>query len=275
MPFESTAHAALRRLFNSGFLVRDIASPMISFDITTDTEIIRNKIVEREIEVVGIRKEGKIVGYVHGEDLDGRPCEKALREFSDEDLVDDDVPLSEIVMGLKERNRLFVRLLGLVGGIVTKSDLLKPPVRMWLFGMITLIEMRFSAMLDRFMPDDTWEEFLSEGRLAKAKQLLEERARRNQHLRLIDCLQFSDKGQILARHEKVREATIFKSRRKFEEMIKKLEQFRNNLAHSQDIIATDWEVIVQLSENMERIVEGHGGVPRRRQCRMPRVHSPR
>ena len=53
-------------------------------------------------------------------------------------------------------------------------------------------------------PGDSWKQYLSESRLQKAEALLEERKRRNQNLELIDCLQISDKGQIIARNEELR-----------------------------------------------------------------------
>ena len=43
-----------------------------------------------------------------------------------------------------------------VGAIVTRADLQKAPVRLFLFGMITLIEMHFLRIIrDRF-EDDSW-----------------------------------------------------------------------------------------------------------------------
>ena len=35
-----------------------------------------------------------------------------------------------------------------------------------------------------------------------------------------------------------------------------LESLRNNLAHSQDIISCDWETIVWLCKDMERVISG-------------------
>jgi hypothetical protein len=156
--------------------------------------------------------------------------------------------------------RLFVKVLGVVGGITTKSDLEKQPMRMWLFGMVTLIEMRFTRLIVQYCPDDSWQQFLSDARVQKARDLLAERARRNQCVSLLDCIQFSDKGQILARNEEIRRLTMFESRRRVEQIFKELERLRNNLAHSQDIIASDWQIIVQLTENMERVIEGPPGL---------------
>jgi hypothetical protein len=82
--------------------------------------------------------------------------------------------------------------------------------------------------------------------------LLDERTRRNQSVRLFDCLQFADKGQIIARNEAVRRLTIFTSRRQVEEAVGKLEQLRNNLAHAQDIPPSDWDTVVQLCSFITR-----------------------
>ena len=81
---------------------------------------------------------------------------------------------------------------------------------------------------------------------------MDERSRRNQRARLLDCLQFSDKGQIVARHEGIRQLTIFSSRRQAEDAIRKLEQLRNNVAHAQDIAKPDLETIVQLCDFIMR-----------------------
>ena len=91
---------------------------------------------------------------------------------------------------------------------------------------------------------------------------MEERKRRNQNLELIDCLQISDKGQIIARNEEIRRLTRMQSRRQTEQAIKMLESLRNNLAHSQDIISCDWETIVGLCKDMERVISGTEEVQR-------------
>ena len=85
---------------------------------------------------------------------------------------------------------------------------------------------------------------------------MQERHRRNQRLTVLDCLQLSDKAQIIARNAKLREMTRFQSRREVEEAAKMLEKLRNNLAHCQDIVVGDWETIVALSENLDRVLDG-------------------
>jgi hypothetical protein len=131
---------------------------------------------------------------------------------------------------------------------------------MWLFGIVTLIEMRCSELIERHCPGDSWQTFLSETRLQKARALLDER-RRNQTPALVDCLQFSDKGQIIARNEDIRSHTVFGSRRQAEQAVKQLEQLRNNLAHAQDFVTADWPTVVQLCDFITHADRGWGNPP--------------
>jgi hypothetical protein len=167
-------------------------------------------------------------------------------------VISDMAPLLVVLTELDRSPFLFITVIGGVGGIVTRADLHKPPVRMWLFGIVTLIEMRCSELIEEHCPEDSWQQYVSELRLQKARALWVERRRRNQELRLFDCLQFSDKGQIVARHDGIRQLTTFPSRRQAEEAISKLERLRNNLAHAQDILAADWGTIARLCEFITR-----------------------
>jgi len=262
MPLDNSAVQSLRRVFNQAFSAHDIAEPLVSFDTKASAEEVREFMREKLYEVVGLREKGLIVGYIKRDELGEGLCAQYVEPIDDARVIPDTTPLVDVVLGLRDSPRLFVSLLGRVGGIITRSDLQKPPVRMWLFGMVTLIEMRFSHLITTFCPDDGWKRFLSEARVAKAETLLAERARRNQDLDLLDCIQFSDKGQVVARNEELRSMTRFESRRQIEQAFKGLERLRNNLAHSQDIITSDWDVIVMLAENLESILMGPPGLRR-------------
>jgi len=250
----STLHS-LRRVFHDGFSVHDIAEPLISYGETVDAEQIGGLMTERKLAVIGVRRDGLVAGFAERDQLQPGPLTNSLQPFSPKHVVEDTTPLAEVILGLKDSPRLFVTIFGQVGGIVTRTDLQKPPVRMWLFGMVTLIEMRMTYRIGEHLTADEWRSYLSEGRLQKAEALLDERSRRDQSLELLDCLQFADKCQIIARDKHLREDSKFGSRRQLEETAKKLERLRNNLAHSQDILATDWEAVVELSENLDELLE--------------------
>ena len=58
-----------------------------------------------------------------------------------EDLISDATPLAQIFSGPGERQHSFVLAGGSVSGIVTRADLNKSPARIYLFGLVSLLEM--------------------------------------------------------------------------------------------------------------------------------------
>jgi hypothetical protein len=252
---------AIRRVFMETFNARDIAEPLPSFDTDSSCATVRNFMQATGADVVGIRTDGRIAGYVESGWLQEGACGQYQQGFAEAIVLEDTAPLLRVLTGLGQAPFGFVTVFGEVCGIITRGNLQKPPVRMWLFGVVTLIEMRCSELIERHCPSESWTRFLSEARLQKARVLLDERRRRNQSLGLLDCLQFSDKGQIIARNEEIRGLTVFRSRRQAEQAVKELEQLRNNLAHAQDFVAADWATIVQLCDFIVDTDRGWGNPP--------------
>jgi len=239
---------SVKRLLTQSFTARDVAEPLASFDAAAAATAVRDFMESSDFSVVGVRSEGRIAGYVAKEALGEGTCGEFQRPLAEAKIVDDSADLLHVLLELKDSPFLFVTMLGEAAGIITRSDMQKPAVRMWLFGIVTLVEMRFSELVERHSVGDVWKQYLSEARLQKAQALLEERSRRNQKLTVFDCLQFSDKGQIIARNEAIRKLTVFASRNQAEETVKRLEKLRNNLAHAQDILTNDWDTMIQLAE---------------------------
>ena len=244
----------MQRVFVRGVTVRDIAEPLPSFDAWTQAATVREILAAQGTRIAGIREDGRTRGYVLLEDLGDGLCGDFANPFDEEPVLADTTPLVDVVLALKDSPYAFVRVLGEVGGIVTREDLQDPPVRMWLFGMITIIEMYYLRMIEQQLGDGSWRKYLSPARVAKAEELLEERRRRNQNPRLLDCLQFGDKAQIVVRDEALRKQAGFESRKRAEQAMKMVERLRNNLAHTQDIVSRDWDTIVVLAENIDRLI---------------------
>jgi hypothetical protein len=250
----------LHRLFLEGFSAMDIAEPLVSFDENSQAEDVQQLMEKKRFDLVGVRRSGLVEGYVRHEDLTSGVCGDHFRPFTpDDDLVPDTANLIDVVKSLAINQQCFVTILDHVGAIVTLTDLEKPPMRMFLFGMITIIEMTMTEILRQRYPDDSWQEFISEQRLEVAKKLQEERNRRGQQVELIDCLQFGDKGWIITYDEQLREALGHKSRRETRNAIKEFETLRNNLAHTQEIIPSGWQRIViacsRWESNLDKTVE--------------------
>ena len=76
----------------------------------------------------------------------------------------------------------FATLLCTIAGVIGKADIQHPYMRMWLFGIVTMVEMETGPLIERFWPNGEWQVLLLEGRLTKANVLLAERQSRHSGL---------------------------------------------------------------------------------------------
>ncbi len=248
------ARRRIQRLFNDAFTARDIAEPLVSFDEDRDPARILEAMEAKRVSVAGIRHQGLVHAYLRREDLAAGLVPRQARRFSPDQVVAGDAGLPAVVEVLTRHHHCFVTVLGTVNGVITRSEMEKPLVRMWLFGMITMLEMRLAEMIAERWPGESWTELVSRGRLEKAKKLQEERSRRGQQVSLLECLQLSDKGYLVIRDPDYFRQLELQSKSQGQEAIRALESLRNNLAHSQPITTGDWPQIVR----MTRLVAGTG-----------------
>jgi len=244
----------MQKLFTEGFIVLDISEALISFDADRDAAEIQRFMAEKNLSVIGIRKDGVVTGYTTKDKLTGGKCGDHIHTFDDKMVLSATSSLQEVMEALSANKYCFVSVLGKVGGIVSRTDIQKPPVRMWLFGMITIMEMFMVRTIEKLYPNGSWQQGVSAGRLKKAEEILRERQRRNQDARLIDCLQFSDKGYILIKNPDLRKDFGFESMAVAKRAVKDLESLRNNLAHAQDILTDNWAAIVTMATRVNKIM---------------------
>lgn len=247
-------------LFLSGFTARALSDPLLSVDETSPLAAIRSTMHAEQVDVIGLRRSGRMSGWVLREDVAPAAGTVSPRKFDAAAVVSDTATFHEILEKLGGAPVLFVDMLGQIGGVIRRECLLKPAMRMWLFGLVTITELRVTRMIGEICPRDCWQQYISPNRVQKAKDLQRERRQRGQNPGLLDCLQFADKGQIVARNEELRMHTRFGSRRAVETFVRNLQDLRNNLAHAQDL-SGDWEVILELASNLHRIVLGPANLP--------------
>ena len=249
--FPGVTGPKFRRMFMELFTARDIAESLYSFDLDSDCDTVKKVMQRQQQDVASIRISGTVQGYVRFVDLQAGECANSLRHFTTDQVITGDSTLSDVIHVLTRHDYCFISLLGEVVGVICRDDINKPMVRMWLFGLITMIEMRVVQLVRSKYPDDSWQSAVSDSRLEKARVMLQERSRRNQHCLLIDCLQLSDKARIAVENPELLEAFGFDSKRTAKQVIKSLESLRNNLSHAQDIVMHDWAQIARLSRRME------------------------
>jgi hypothetical protein len=241
------------RQFARIFSAADIAEPLRSFDASQPLAEVAATIDEDALTVVGIRDRGHVVGYIPASAAGAAEstCGEARREFARNQVVDGHAPLSVVIEVLTHHDACFVRVLGEVNGVVTRAEMQKPIVRMWLFGLITFYELRIDERIRRLWSEEEWTAKLSKGRLWKARELQKERIRRGESCELVDCLQLGDRVQLLIEDEEQRAAFGFASKSAAERVSKEIQSLRNKLAHAQDIVTHDWTPIARLARRIE------------------------
>jgi len=247
------------RMFTEAFTAREIAQPLRSFDAERPMETVMELVERYDLEVVGLRRDGVCAGYLHPKGGMTGTTAEMLRPFASAQVLQGDAPLSEVIRILTRYDFCFITSMGDVAGVITRGDMQQPIVRMWLFGIITLMEMDMLERIRTLWPDGAWTRLLSAGRLNKAQALLEERRRRGQHVDLADCLQLSDKAQVLMEDDGQRESFGLRTKGAAKRVIKDLESLRNNLAHAQDIVTHDWPQIARLAQRIEETLGHHVG----------------
>lgn len=193
--------------------------------------------------------------------------EKYLQNFTISDTITDTVPLIdafEKISQSPESPRLFVEVLGHVSGIVTRGDLQKAPVRMWLFSLVTLVEMQFLRIIRNAYLDDEWKESLKQNRIEAAQRLLSIRQVRDEAIDLADCLQLCDKRDIILENKDVRTALGLENKKTAKKFLEKLERLRDEIAHGQDILTGNWPDLINLAIETEKVLkacENYQGCP--------------
>jgi len=241
---------AALRTFARTFAARDIAEPLRSFDADRPAGELCERMRALGIGVAGLRRDGTVTGFVRLQELEREPSGSS-RSLGSDQLVPEDASLSDVIWVLTRHEHCFVSALGSVVGVITRAEIQKPIVRMWLFGMITLVEAELTTRLRDAFPGERWTVLVPAARLERARQLQEERARRDQACELLDCLQLGDKAQALLQDPRQLEAFGFSSRKAARKVVKELESLRNNLAHAQDIVTYDWPQIARMARNLQ------------------------
>jgi len=249
------AQDRLKKLFTEQIFAIDIASPLPSFDGERDAVTVGRIMDATNAWVAGIRTGGLTSGWVRREDLTSGRCQTRMRLFRPGQVMPDDGGLHRALEILGDEEVCFLGTLGQIHAFVTPEDIQKPAARMWLFGMITILEMFFSRAIEARYPDEAWVGRVTPARLQKARQLLEERQRRGERqVRLLDCLQLAEKALVLVKDDEFLAETQFDSRRAAKMAIKRLDLLRNRLAHSQELVLEDWPMVIQLVRGTERVL---------------------
>ena len=244
----------LRQLFDNHITAWHVAEFLISFEMDRPALDVLRYMEDKDFDVIGVRRDGIVMGYAKRQELGSGSLQAHTYPIETSEVLPDSTPLLATLEALRSLSYRFVLLLGRVSGIVTRGDMQKAPVRMWLFGLITLIEMQMLRLVRDCYPDDSWKGRLTDGRVAKAVDLQTKRIQRGEAINLSDCLQFCDKRDILVRTPKLICITGVEQGGPDEECLKRLETVRDRLVHGQDVVSGLWPELVDLAAAAEDIL---------------------
>jgi hypothetical protein len=251
-----STYRSLRSLFEKNITVNSISEVLATCNARDDAQQIRDQMVLKDYDVIGVEENGMVIGYVLREDLGAGTCKEYFRSFSPSDLVSDSTPLLQTLFIFKDTDRLFIIEGNRITKVVTLADLQKPPIRMLLFGVISVLEMHLYRIISEYFAEDSWKSHLSTKRIQLAEELFLQRKARNEAIKLSDCLQLCDKRDIVLNEQPLRELLGIESKSKGKDFFKKLEILRNNLAHSQDLnTQNSWNEMISLIEQTENVLE--------------------
>lgn len=245
--------------FNSAFSekirVKAIFEPLRSCPEGAPSEQMSDLLEQLDFDVAGVRASADtpVIGLVFRKALEGGVIRDHMMDIREESIVSDSLGVNSLLNVLKESSFVFVRINGLIEGIVTRADLNKPIVRIYFFGLISLLEFHFGFWIAEKYSDESWRNIIGRERVAIAERTQDERRRRGQELQLRDCLQIGDKHKLIIQHDELRAALNLGSKRRADRLLGKAEHLRNSLAHSQYdlILGKSWNDLIEAVQTIE------------------------
>lgn len=192
-------------------------------------------------------QEGRIVGLF--ERMTGKgpaTVSQVMRTLDEGLLVSSDSPLIRFLPEMKSTGCRLVVDGHRIAAIVTRSDVLKLPVRLLAFCLITHLEMVMTKLIrERFTDEGEWLGKLPESRASKIRCEFEERRHSRLEPSHLEFATLCDKRDVL------RKTLGLESKRRFDSDLDVIEKLRNQVAHASDYI-TDTGSLVRFIETLER-----------------------
>ncbi len=249
---KGTRFQSIKQLFIENITAKCIYEPLMSCPVNSDTGQAKEALCIRGFDIAGIKEtaDGPIIGYVEAKEIGNESFDKYIKEIELDLVISESTPIADLINEFENKDFLFVLVGSKITGILTKADINKPPVRIYVFGTISLFEMHLNSWITHHFPEDSWQNEISKARIANAKEIFDKRQGNNLELSLLECIQFCDKRDILLKSDDFLSVFTF-SNKAFKKLLKNAEKIRNELAHSQNsIIANiEWvEFVKTLSE---------------------------
>ncbi len=258
--------AELRVLLGDMLRTRHVAQPLVSCDADDESQVSLAVMQSQGFSVLGVQVQGQVVGVIHRSALQNGICRNQLEPLTEEQWIDGEKPLLDLLRRLRGRHWLVVRYEEDISGFVSRSDLQRAPVRMLLFGLISLFEMLLHDLVQNAYSEETIQVALNANRLERALRLHTEREKRGEELELADCLQIADKRDLLLAVDGLALGLGFESNNAANRFFGDVERLRDRLVHANDLVAgSSWEQVLgttlQLADFLVRCAQVENKAP--------------
>lgn len=240
--------------FTESFIALHIAESLVSFDIERSADDVLAIMIQKKKEAIGVSENGCITGFALREEIASGSLREAMRPIMSAKVLPHTAPLHEVIRGVIDHGVVFVTLLGEPIAVVLPRDLQKSAVRMWLFGLIMLIDENLTRTISLLYPEDSWAVSLTEARVKKARDLCAERMRRKLPASLLESLQLSDKFAILIKNASFRNAANLGTVSQSKLLANNLETLRNDIAHNQPLNEQDLKMASELIHRLNTLL---------------------
>lgn len=253
---------SMREVFEESVSVRFLASALASYDAERTAVKIRDWMTRKDYDLIGVRRDGIVVGYALRDQLANGRLGDHIVEFAEEDVVSGQMPMLEALERVRDRRRVFVSMLGEVSGIVTRSDVTKPPVRLWLFGLVMIFEMQISRLIRARHPENSWVALLPHHQVKDAQKQQAALAAQGTEMELADLLTLAAKQHLLTSSPDLLHMLELGTE-EGKALIARVRQLRNGLAHVHDI-SHHWPQFLTVARAIEDVIERAEGITSRR-----------
>lgn len=170
--------------------------------------------------------------------LEGTVAERAM-PITPGMIVSASTPLLEMPPLFEKHYFFFVLFHHAITHFVSFQDMDRLPMKLCLFSLLMDLEARILQVLTGGSPSTVQQYlgYLSKGRMEKARSLCEMKYDRESPVALLQCTTFIDKKQILRKDPVLFSKLPFESKRELDRFFKQAEDVRNQIAHSDSVIA--------------------------------------
>lgn len=230
MTVKFETYKEIERIINNNLNVRTISEELKCFNQEDDPKVVREFLVANGFDLVGIELNGNVIGYTDLGTLEESESEIAFKEFKQHDIVSSNTSLVETVALISKKNHLFVLDGTAITRIVTKADIYKEPVRLFLYNQISNFETLLSILVEHYYPDKVWISRIDSEKLEEIDKIYESRKRENTEFDMFDCLSLELKINLFLEHERLKD--IFGiSKKQQKKFFERLKTIRNAISH--------------------------------------------